>query len=117
MTLETLPHCYLQHVHGLQDPHRPLVFLISSLTKSGQEVQLTSRIPSGLKVLRSAGFLLHNTHILWTSGTESDPAYEVGQYLNPATPPQPIPNTFGSSASGFSVSESSSSYKTKNLQD
>ena len=68
-------------MHGLQVPHRPLVFLISSLTKSGQEVQLTSRIPSDLKVLHSAGFILHNTHILWTSGTEPDPAYEVGQYV------------------------------------
>ena len=68
-------------MHGLQDPHRPLVFLISSLTKPGQEVQRTSRIPSGLKGLRSAGFNLHNTHILWTSGTEPDPAYEVGQYV------------------------------------
>lgn len=56
------------------------MFLISSLTKPGQEAQLTSRIPSGLKVLHSAGFILDNTHILWASRTEPDPAYEVGQY-------------------------------------
>lgn len=58
----------------------------------------------------------------YVSGTDLDQTKELSQnvktpYPHPATPPQRTPNTFGSSASGFSVSESSSSYKTKNLED